>query len=145
MTDKIVIRDMMKHEIGSIIAISNAIVGKDRAISWHQSIENSLSVFPLKCLVAEEDGKIVGFLIGDTSNWEYGLPRTAWIQMVGVYKEAQGKGIGKKLLQEFGVRCKREGFKSVQALIRKDDESLRKFFSISGFNEGQLENFQLQL
>lgn len=145
MADKVTIRTMLKEEIGSIIAISKGIVGKERASSWQQSIESCLNVYPLTCLVADVNGKIVGFLIGDTSNWEYGLPPCAWIQMIGVNQEYQSKGIGRTLVQEFSKRCKLDGLKLVQALIREDDARLRKFFSSSGFGEGRLVNYQQAL
>ena len=145
MADKVIIRRIEKGEIDSIISISQSIVGKDRSASWQQSIESSLSVYPMKCLVAEVEGKIVGFLIGDTSNWEYGLPPCAWIQMVGVNQEYQHKGIGRMLVQEFGKRCKQEGLRSVQALIREDDERLLKFFSTVGFSGGKLINLEYTL
>lgn len=145
MTDNITIRNMRSHDISNIIAISNGIVGKDRVTSWKQSLESSLGVYPMICLIADINGEIVGFLIGDTSNWEYGLPPCAWIQMIGVKKEYQGKGIGKMLLQQFNTNCKQDGFKLVQAFVRKDDERLCKFFGASGFDTGQLLNFQMEL
>lgn len=145
MVGQIVIRPMRSGDIDGIIAIDRLILGRERAISWQQNIDSYLRVYPLRCMVAEVDKKVAGFLLGDVSNWEYGLPSCAWIQIVGVTPEHQRKGIGKKLVEAFGSQCKDDGLKCVQALIRGDDDRLDSFFSAAGFKQGRLLNLQQEI
>jgi ribosomal protein S18 acetylase RimI-like enzyme len=142
MVKQILIRPMRSDDLDSIIKIDRLILGKARALSWQQNIDSYLRVYPLKCLVAEVENQVAGFIFGDTSNWEYGLPSCAWIEMVGVLPEYQRNGIGKRLVQEFGAQCRSEGLKCVQALVREDDGRLRDFFAAAGFMQGRLVNFE---
>jgi ribosomal protein S18 acetylase RimI-like enzyme len=46
-------------------------------------------------------GKVVGFILGDASGWEYGVPNTVgWIDTIGVHPDYQKKGIARALLME---------------------------------------------
>jgi ribosomal protein S18 acetylase RimI-like enzyme len=45
--------------------------------------------------------KVVGFILGDASGWEYGVPNTVgWIDTIGVHPGYQKKGIARALLME---------------------------------------------
>ncbi len=48
---------------------------------------------PIALLIVEMDGKVIGFIIGDASGWEYGVPeQVGWIDTIGVDPAYQRKG-----------------------------------------------------
>jgi ribosomal protein S18 acetylase RimI-like enzyme len=145
MVDQVRIRDMQRDDVKHIIAIDKRIIGKERAPSWQQKVELYLETYPLKCLVAKVGDKVVGFLLGDIRGWEYGLPSSGWLEIVGVDPEYQGGGIGKKLVAAFVDYCRSGGVKSVYALIRDDDKRLAKFLRAAGLKRGHLVNFEQQV
>jgi len=55
---------------------------------------------PLSSLVAEMEGKVVGFILGDASGWEYGVPRNiGWIDTIRVNLSYQKKGVARMLME----------------------------------------------
>jgi Acetyltransferases len=144
MVDEVSIRDMQREDVKYIIAIDKRIIGKQRAPTWQQKVEIYLETYPTKCLVAEVADKVVGFLLGDIRGWEYGLPSSGWVEIVGVTPEYQGKGIGKKLVAAFADYCRSGEVKSVHALIRDDDKRLAHFLRTAGLKKGHLIDFEQQ-
>lgn len=73
----------------SILANPHAVKEKYRVnlIRW-------LNEFEDLAFVAEKDGSVVGYVMGETSN------DMAWIQDIAVAPQQQGKGVGNKLLQK---------------------------------------------
>ena len=52
-------------------------------------------------LVAELEGRVVGFILGDISGWEFGVPETiGWIDTIGVEPAYQKKGLATALARE---------------------------------------------
>lgn len=138
MADDLTIRDMKSEDVKSIIAIDKKIVGKDRASTWQQKVQSYLETFPFKCLVGEVGGKVVGFLLGDIRGWEYGLPPTGWLELVGVAPDYQGRGIGRKLIAAFVDYCRSRKVSSVHAMVKDEDSRLQGFLSATGFQKGHL-------
>lgn len=145
MLGEVLVRDMKSDDIKSIIAIDKRIVGKERALSWQQKVERYLETYPLKCLVAEVSGKVVGFLLGDIRGWEYGVPSSGWLEIIGVDPEYQRHGIGRKLVTAFVDYCCSGGIKTVHALVRGDDKPIRNFLRGVGFKKGRLMDLEQTL
>ncbi len=88
--------------------------------------------------VAEEDGEVVGFVIG-----EFCLAEKVWLESIVVRKDLRGKGIGKLLFNAFKNHCKEKGY---NALYLSSDPSAEKFYESIGMNKGkQFTEFQLDL
>ncbi len=50
-------------------------------------------------LVALADRKVVGFLIGEVRDWEFGSPPCGWVFAINVDPSARQGGIGTRLLE----------------------------------------------
>jgi predicted N-acetyltransferase YhbS len=66
-------------------------------------------------LVAEFDGKLVGYILLSLTNieTEQGLVPTLWLEPVCIKPEFQGKGIGSMIINEAISRASMHGFESV--------------------------------
>jgi hypothetical protein len=53
---------------------NNQVLGEKRPDCWEKKVELTEKKSPLPSLVAEMDGKVVGFILGGASGWEYGVP-----------------------------------------------------------------------
>ena len=70
------IRALDYGDLDAIVEIDRLVLGKERPEYWNMKIELSENRSPMASLVAELDGKVVGFILGDASGWEYGVPDT---------------------------------------------------------------------
>lgn len=81
-------------------------------------------------ILAYEDGKCVGFAIGNVFYME--RERYANLDEIGVIKEWQGKKIGTKLLEEFEYQCKVQGAYAI-CLEHFNFEKLNHFYASHGY------------
>lgn len=133
---------MRLDDIRQILEMDRRIIGKERVLSWPQKVNRYLEMyFPPLCHVAEVEGKIVGFVLGDVRGWEYALQPAGWVDIMGVEPAYQGKGVGLKLLEAFVRECHRRNMKT-HVVVRKADTRLQAFFKSVGFTEGQLVDYE---
>jgi len=141
-TDAVKIREMRPDDIRHILELDKRIIGKERALSWPQKVNRYLEMyFPPLCHVAEAEGKIVGFILGDVRGWEYAIQPAGWVDIMGVDPAYQGQEIGRRLLEAFVGECRRRNMKT-HVIVRKADERLQRFLASAGFSEGQLVDFE---
>ena len=111
----------------------------------------------------ELDGKVVGFIMGYVSEWEFGVPDTVgWIDTLGVDPAYQRQGIGRALfdalIENFrhsgiektsGVdrveKTRIEGVNVVYTLANWNDWDLVEFYHAMGFKKGAMLNLELQI
>jgi len=77
--------------------------------------------------VAEKDGSVVGYVMGETSN------DMAWIQDIAVAPEEQGKGIGNKLLRKQLEALKKHKPKTIIVEVHWKNASAIPFYYQNGF------------
>ena len=92
------------------------------------------------------NGKMVGFILGNASDWEYGIPdNIAWIDTIGVLKEYQKKGIARLLFKEMFSMFKKVGVNKIYVFVNWRDWDLLRFFDRMGFNRGNMINLELEV
>jgi ribosomal protein S18 acetylase RimI-like enzyme len=100
---------------------------------------------PLASLVAETDGKVVGFILGDASGYEYSVPENiGWIDTIGVDPAYQKQGIAQMLMKEMIANLKKVGVDTIYTMVNWPDWDLLKFFHACGFQKGPLINLELK-
>ena len=141
-----VIRDMVPSDLDQIIDIDIKVLGKPRPEYWEMKIGLVQNHPQISSLVAEEDGKVVGFIIGGASRWEYGVPENiGWIDTIGVDPEYQRKGIAKILFTAMAENLKKVGVDTISTFVTKRDWRLLKFFNSIGFQPGDMVSLELEL
>ncbi len=140
------IRALDYRDLEDIIEIDKAILGKERPEYWQMKIELSEHRSPMASLVAEVEGKVVGFIIGDISGWEYGVPDTVgWIDTIGVHPDYQKRGIATMLFKEVIANLKKIGVNTVYTFVDWRSWELLRFFERMGFEKGDMIHLQLRL
>ncbi|MDO8670296.1 MAG: GNAT family N-acetyltransferase [Dehalococcoidia bacterium] len=134
------IRSMCRGDLDAVLEIDAQIIGGERSTSWSENVVDVLAGgMTSACLVAELDGKVLGFLIGDIKGFEYGLPRGGWIDIMGVSPRHQRLGIGAVLVQAFHDHCHKQGVEKMYLLARRGDERIESFFGTLGFGDSGYE------
>ncbi len=88
------------------------------------------------CLVADNDeGSLVGFVIGSVirkkkSSWVYG-----YVVWMGVKLDAQKNGVGRKLFKALVRRFKKDGVNMLMADTSPENEKAIRFFDKNGFTQ----------
>ncbi|OGW12851.1 MAG: hypothetical protein A3G93_02555 [Nitrospinae bacterium RIFCSPLOWO2_12_FULL_45_22] len=142
---KSIIRQMKLEDIPYIIRIDEKIVGHPNEAKYRDKIPGYIARCPEACLVAEVEGTVVGFLLGDIRGWDFGVPLSGWLEILGVDPYWQGKGIGKKLTQAFLEYCKGNGIESVQTMVNWNEGDLIDYFRALGFKRSEYLNLQKKL
>lgn len=141
-----VIRTMNSKDLDRIVEIDTKILGQPRSEYWEMKLELVEKRPPIASLVAEMDGEVIGFIIGDASGWEYGVPEdVGWIDTIGVDPAYQRKGIAQMLFSEMIDHLKKVGVTSIYTFVNWRDWSLLQFFDSMGFTKGDMVNLELKV
>ena len=108
------IRTMSKGDADAILEIDRKITGKKRKEFWLTRVAYGIARDPSASLVAEVDGKVVGFILCDLRGGGFGPNEDGWIEILGVHPDHQRKGIGRILCEEALKHFKDKGAKRVR-------------------------------
>ena len=140
------VRKMTSKDLDAIVAIDTQILGKSRWDYWLMKMTLAEQRLPMASLVAEADGKVVGFILGDASGYEYDVPENiGWIDTIGVDPAYQKQGIARMLMNEMIVNLKKVGVDTVYTMVNWRDWNLLKFFDAFGYKKGPLINLELKI
>lgn len=140
-----VIRPMTPSDLDRIVAIDFMVLGKSRPEYWEMKLGLTQKHSQIFWLVAELDGKVVGFIIGGASRWEYGVPENiGWIDTIGVDPDYQRHGIARILFAEMTSNLKKAGVDSIYTFVAKLNWKLLKFFKRIGFQEGDMTHLEMK-
>jgi GNAT superfamily N-acetyltransferase len=137
---EIAIRSVEPSDLDAIVRIDEKLSGHTRKDYWHQRLELAALRPPWMSLVAETDGRVVGFLFGWVGESEFGIgARTGWVDLIGVDPPYRGRGIGQALVQRF-LRSGRElrAIEKAATLIDLGQADVREFFLRLGFHHGPM-------
>ena len=140
------VRRMNSKDLDAVVAIDTQILGKSRWDYWLMKMTLAEQRLPSASLVAEADGKVVGFILGDASGYEYSVPENiGWIDTIGVDPAYQKQGIARMLMNEMIVNLKKVGVDTVYTMVNWRDGNLLKFFDAFGYKKGPLINLELKI
>jgi len=83
-------------------------------------------------LVAEAGGRILGYVVGEVRDWEFGSPPCGWVFGIGVPAEAREQGVATRLLEAITEAFRRQGVRTVRTLIARDNRLVLSFFRSQG-------------
>ena len=142
----VTIRTLKKEDIDALIEIDKKLLGQLRPQYWQTKLELLEYKIPVASMVAEADGKVVGFILGDASGWEFGIPNTVgWFDTIGVDPAYQHRGIARELVQSVIANLKKVGVEKVYTVVSWRDWDLLKFLDKIGFVRGEMINLELKV
>ena len=88
-------------------------------------------------MVAEYEGVVVGFLMGELYQGEFGIPESsAMADTIGVRPSFQHRGVANRLMDDFLSILKGARVERVYTIVSWNDRPLLGFFEKSGFAPG---------
>ena len=150
---KLLLRPLCEADIPSIIAIDEQTSGRSKPEYWRSKLTRYLlqNRFNLDtdnsvlARVAEKDGEVVGFVIGEIRRWEFGQPFCGWITALGTNPNYQRLGIGRRLLAELLDYYRDKELREIRTIVEWSDGDLLKFFHSMGFVRGPFVELQKTL
>lgn len=141
-----VIRDMVSSDLDRIVEIDIKVLEKPRPEYWEMKLALVEKRSQFSSLVAELDSRVVGFIIGGASRWEYGVPENiGWIDTLGIDPDYQRKGVAKVLFSQMVKDLKKVGVDTITTFVRRRDPLLLNFFNHLGFQKGDMINLELDI
>ena len=145
-TTQVRIRPLDELDISAIVGIDEKIGGAYRPEVWERRIGYYLRRDPETSVVAEVDGRVVGFMLGELRSGEFGLEEpTGWIEVLGVDPEHRGRALGRQMAEALLQHFRERGAYSVRTLVDEQSEELRSFFGSVGFQPSSLRAFSRPL
>jgi len=140
------IRVLKREDLETIIEIDEKVLGEKRRDYWERKLALLNDKATQVSLVGEMEDKVVGFILGDVSGWEFGVPDTiGWIDTIGVDPNYQKKGLATALARELVKNFKALGVRTIYTLVSWDDWDLLQFFRAMGFTRGDMINLELKI
>lgn len=141
-TSEVSIRPLDELDISAIVQIDEKILGTYRPEVWERRIGYYLRRDPETSVVAELDGRVVGFMLGEVRSGEFGLEEpTGWVEVLGVDPEVRGRAVGRRMADAILGHFQEKGARSVRTLVDGENEELCGFFSSLGFEPSSLRAF----
>lgn len=133
----ITVRRMRTQDADAVLHINEKITGRPYEAQWASKIIDDITRNPLGCLVAEEGGEIVGFILGDIRGWEFAIPKSGWIEIVGVDPRFQGKGVARVLIETLHTYFRNHNVDRIMTMVNWNDGGLVGFFRALGFERSE--------
>lgn len=141
-TSDVSIRPLDELDISAIVRIDEKILGTYRPEVWERRIGYYLRRDPETSVVAELDGRVVGFMLGEVRSGEFGLEEpTGWVEVLGVDPDCRGRNVGRRMGETILEHFKERGARSVRTLVDEENEELRGFFGSIGFEPSSFRAF----
>ena len=154
------VRKMTDADLARVNEIDRLLYGEERTPTWPFSFESYWGVHrPKLSFVAEINGTIVGFLVGNIAQEEHSqsifrlarstgpLPQNqkiGWMDMIGIHPEYQRRSVGKLLIEAFIEQCQKSNA-SVRGIINDNDARLQKFMESLGFKKQEAVVYEREL
>lgn len=136
------IRPLDELDIDDIVAIDEKIGGTYRPEVWEARVGYYLRRDPEAPVVAELDGKVIGFMLGEVRSGEFGLEEpTGWIEVLGVDPDHRGHSAGRRMAETLLDHFRRRGAVRVRTLVDETMGDLDRFFVGLGFEPASLRPF----
>ena len=144
--DRLSIRPMVERDLEAVAEIDEKVLGEKRFDYWRRKINFHKEQSEVGGLVAEVEGQIVGFILGEISGQAFRVPYTiGWIDTIGIDPVHQREGVASALLNEVIKNFRQMGVERVYTLVNWSSWDLLQFYKKAGFSRGDMINLELRI
>jgi ribosomal protein S18 acetylase RimI-like enzyme len=125
------VRPVRRGDLEAVIAIDTQVTGLEKRDYWrsvYRRYGESATAAGTQFLVAESGGEVIGFIIGEVRDWEFGAPPCGWVFAIDVRPETRLAGIGTRLLEAICAGFRRAGVRKVRTMLASDNTLILSFF-----------------
>jgi len=130
----VAVRPVRAADLDAVIAIDTRVTGIEKRAYW-QGVHKRYGASRndgRQFLVADAGGVVVGFVIGEVRDWEFGSPPCGWVFAIDVDPEARQAGVGTRLLAAICAGFRSAGVTKVRTMLSRDNRLILSFFRSQG-------------
>jgi ribosomal protein S18 acetylase RimI-like enzyme len=141
------VRPVRRGDLDQIIAIDAGVTGIEKRAYWRSIYRRygESAKDGRQFLVAEAGRKVVGFVVGEVRDWEFGSPPCGWVFAIDVKPDARLSGIGTRLLDSICAGFRRAGVRKIRTILARDNTLILSFFRSQGMMAGPLISLEMDL
>jgi len=145
--DELFVRNLKPEDLGAIVGIDEASVGRRREQFLSQKLKQALSDTGIAVSLAVElDDHVVGFLLARVYYGEFGVMEPAAVlDVFGVHPDYRGRRVAAALIDQLRTNLLGLGIPRLQTEVRWDSPDLIAFFEHEGFRIAQRVCLDLEL
>lgn len=146
-TDGLLIRAAVRSDLPALIALDEEVTGLAKRKYWKETFARfgSRRRSPHFLLVAEQNGRIEGFIVGEIRAWEFGEPPCGWVFAIQVRPRTRLKGIATQLFAALCNAFRRAGVTKVRTVMARDNHLVLSFFRSQGMMAGPFIELEITL
>jgi ribosomal protein S18 acetylase RimI-like enzyme len=131
----LIIRNLTLADLPRLVAIDQKITGRTRSTWYEGKLQRALRDSDVQVsLGAEEDGMLVGAMLGSVQYGEFGQPEPlAVLDTVLVDRGFGGKGIARALFEQLTLNLRALRIERIRTEVAWNDHELLSFFGRMGF------------
>ncbi|HZQ60626.1 MAG TPA: GNAT family N-acetyltransferase [Casimicrobiaceae bacterium] len=141
------IRPVRKRDLDEVIAIDATVTGLEKRAYW-ESIHRRYGrdeTHGRQFLVAAAGARVVGFVIGEIRDWEFGSPPCGWVFAIDVAPGARLSGVGARLLDAICAGFRTAGVRTVRTMLSPENRLVLSFFRSQGMMAGPFIPLEMSL
>jgi ribosomal protein S18 acetylase RimI-like enzyme len=131
----VTVRAVRRADLDQVIEIDATVTGLEKRNYW-QRVYRRYGIGSAGeqrwFLVALAERRVVGFLIGEVRDWEFGSPPCGWVFAINVDPRERQGGIGTRLLAALTEALQRTGVTKLRTLLSHDNTLILSFFRSQG-------------
>lgn len=145
-SDAIQVRSLTELDLDGIVRIGEKTRNRYEPDLWEGRVTYYLRRAPEGSVVAEIDGEVAGFMLGDIRSGEFGIEEECgWIEVLGVDPGFAGRGVGRALAGEMLKRYQTRGVRKVRTMVDSSMPEVETFFTRLGFEADTLRPYCMNL
>jgi len=129
------VRAVRQADLPQVIALDATVTGLEKRAYWER-VYRRYGHAPRGeqrwFFVAVGDNEVVGFVIGEVRDWEFGSPPCGWVFAIDVDPRARQAGIGTRLLETLCGALRNAGVRKLRTLLAADNTLILSFFRSQG-------------
>jgi ribosomal protein S18 acetylase RimI-like enzyme len=140
--------DLRPEHLDGVTRIDALHTGESKSDYWQSIFDRFLRTErgPRRVgLAAEDDGRLVGYLLGEVRAFEFGSEACGWIFAVGVDPDRSRQGVAAALTAEACSRFRAAGMSKVRTMVRRNNVAVLSFFRSREFVGGSFAQLELDL
>jgi ribosomal protein S18 acetylase RimI-like enzyme len=134
----VVVRAVRARDLDAVVAIDTRVTGVPKRAYWQGVYKRYAASHDAgrQFLVAAAGGEVVGFVIGEVRDWEFGSPPCGWVFAIDVHPDARQHGVGARLLAAICEGFRDAGVTKVRTMLSRDNRLILSFFRSQGMMAG---------
>jgi ribosomal protein S18 acetylase RimI-like enzyme len=135
---EIAIRTVRRGDLDAVIALDAHETGIVKREYWRSLFRRygEAATSERQFLVAVQGTEVVGYVLGEVRDWEFGSPACGWVFAINVHPRARQSGTGTRLLEAVCAGFRKAGTRTVRTILARDNTLVLSFFRSQGMMTG---------